>query len=47
METQEKINFAIKEAFDNEGIEMAFPTRAIYLKKQEPKSLLVNPFQSG
>jgi small-conductance mechanosensitive channel len=33
LDTQEKINFAIKEAFEKEGIEMAFPTSAIYLKK--------------
>jgi small-conductance mechanosensitive channel len=33
LETQEKINFAIKEAFEQEGIEMAFPTNTVYLKK--------------
>jgi small-conductance mechanosensitive channel len=31
--TQEKINFAIKEAFEREGIEMAFPTSTIYVKQ--------------
>ncbi len=31
--TQEKINFAIKEAFEKEGIEIAFPTNVTYLKK--------------
>jgi small-conductance mechanosensitive channel len=31
--TQEKINFAIKEAFEKEGIEIAFPTSVTYLKK--------------
>ncbi len=33
LETQEKINFAVKEAFEQEGIEMAFPTNTIYVKK--------------
>ena len=33
LETQQKINYAIKEDFEKEGIEMAFPTSAIYLKK--------------
>ena len=32
MDTQQKINFAIKDAFEKEGIEMAFPTQTIYLK---------------
>jgi small-conductance mechanosensitive channel len=33
LEVQEKINFAIKEAFEHEGIEMAFPTNTVFLKK--------------
>lgn len=33
LETQEKINFLIKEAFEQEGIEMAFPTNTVFLKK--------------
>ncbi len=33
MDTQEAINFAIKESFEKEGIEMAFPTQTIYLNK--------------
>jgi small-conductance mechanosensitive channel len=33
LETQQSINFAIKEAFEREGIEMAFPTSTVYLKK--------------
>jgi small-conductance mechanosensitive channel len=33
LETQEKINFAVKEAFEQEGIEMAFPTNTVYVKK--------------
>ncbi|MCF7845728.1 MAG: mechanosensitive ion channel family protein [Candidatus Peribacteraceae bacterium] len=33
MNTQQEINFAIKEAFEKENIEMAFPTRTIYLQK--------------
>lgn len=34
MDTQEVINFAIKERFEKEGIEMAFPTSTVYLKKE-------------
>jgi small-conductance mechanosensitive channel len=33
LDTQQKINFAIKEGFEHEGIEMAFPTSTIYVKK--------------
>ena len=33
MDTQQAINFAIKKAFEKEGIEMAFPTQTIYLQK--------------
>ena len=33
MDTQQAINFAIKEAFEKEGIEMAFPTQTIFLNK--------------
>lgn len=33
MDTQQEINFAIKEAFEKEGIEMAFPTQTIFLNK--------------
>ena len=32
-DTQQKINFAIREAFEKEGIEMAFPTQTIFLNK--------------
>jgi small-conductance mechanosensitive channel len=31
MDTQQKINLSIKERFEKEGIEMAFPTRTIYM----------------
>ena len=34
LDTQQEINFAIKEAFEKEGIEMAFPTQTIFLNKQ-------------
>ena len=34
MDTQQTINFAIKEAFEKEGVEMAFPTQTIFLQKQ-------------
>lgn len=33
LETQETINFAIKESFEEEGIEMAFPTQTLYFNK--------------
>jgi small-conductance mechanosensitive channel len=33
MDTQQSIYFAIKEAFEKEGIEMAFPTQTIYVNK--------------
>jgi small-conductance mechanosensitive channel len=32
-DTQQEINFQIKEAFEKEGIEMAFPTQTIFLNK--------------
>ena len=32
-DTQQKINLAILEAFEKEGIEMAFPTQTIYVEK--------------
>ena len=32
-DTQQEINFKIIEAFEKEGIEMAFPTQTIYLAK--------------
>ena len=34
MDTQQEINFAIKKAFEKEGIEMAFPTQTIFLNKE-------------
>ncbi|MFH1375381.1 MAG: mechanosensitive ion channel family protein [Patescibacteria group bacterium] len=33
MDTQQSINLAIKEAFEKEKIEMAFPTQTVYLQK--------------
>jgi small-conductance mechanosensitive channel len=33
LDTQQQINFAIKEEFEREAIEMAFPTTTIYVKK--------------
>ena len=33
MDTQENINLSIKDAFEKEGINMAFPTRTIYMTK--------------
>ena len=35
LKVQEKINFAIKEEFEKEGIEMAFPTSTVYIKKDQ------------
>ncbi len=32
MDAQQTINFAIKEQFEKEGIEMAFPTQTVYVK---------------
>lgn len=32
MDTQQEINFKIKEAFEKEGIEMAFPTQTLFVK---------------
>ncbi len=34
MNTQQEINFKIREAFEKEGIEMAFPTQTIFLNKE-------------
>ncbi|MFH1656516.1 MAG: mechanosensitive ion channel family protein [Candidatus Nealsonbacteria bacterium] len=33
MNTQQEINFTIKERFENEGIDMAYPTQTLYLNK--------------
>ena len=33
LEAQEQINLAIKEAFEKEKIEMAFPTQTLHIKK--------------
>jgi small-conductance mechanosensitive channel len=33
LDIQQSINLAIKEAFEREGIEMAFPTSTVYIKK--------------
>ena len=33
MDTQQSINFAIKDAFEKEGIEFAYPTQTIFVKK--------------
>jgi small-conductance mechanosensitive channel len=34
MDVQQEINFAIKEAFEKVGIEMAYPTQTIFLNKE-------------
>ncbi|NOY35919.1 MAG: mechanosensitive ion channel family protein [bacterium] len=33
MNTQQSINFALKEAFEKEGIEFAYPTQTVFVKK--------------
>jgi len=33
MNTQQKINFALKDVFEKEGIVIAYPTQTIYLNK--------------
>ena len=35
MDSQQNINLKIKEAFEKEGIDMAFPTSTVYVNKQE------------
>ncbi|MCK4782019.1 mechanosensitive ion channel family protein [Candidatus Parcubacteria bacterium] len=35
MNTQQEMNFAIKERFEQEGIEMAYPTQTIFLNKTQ------------
>jgi len=35
MDIQQQINFAIKEAFEKEGIEFAYPTRTLFVNKEE------------
>ena len=37
MDVQQDINFKIKEAFEKEGIEMAFPTRTIHMANTNPE----------
>lgn len=42
MDVQQDINFKIKEAFEKEGIEMAFPTRTIYMANNKPEPINLN-----
>jgi len=35
LKTKNKVNLSIKEEFDKAGLEMAFPTQTLYLKKEE------------
>ena len=35
MDIQQEINFAIKEAFEKEGIEFAYPTQTVFVSKQK------------
>jgi len=39
LDIQQQVNLCIKEAFELEKIEMAFPTSTIYLKSEAPKSV--------
>jgi small-conductance mechanosensitive channel len=41
LDTQQSINFAIKDAFEREGIEMAFPTNTVYVKREGAPSKVV------
>ncbi|MFC1576420.1 mechanosensitive ion channel family protein [Candidatus Omnitrophota bacterium] len=34
MDTQQEINFAVKEAFEEKGIEFAYPTQTVYVNKE-------------
>jgi small-conductance mechanosensitive channel len=38
MDIQQKINLTLKEEFEKEGIEFAYPTQTIFLNRQESKS---------
>jgi small-conductance mechanosensitive channel len=40
LDIQQTINFAIKEAFDREAIEMAYPTSTVYVRKLAPTNVL-------
>ena len=35
MDTQQEINFAIKEGFEKENIEFAYPTQTLYVSKTD------------
>jgi len=35
MDTQQNLNFAIMEAFKKEGVEFAYPTQVLYVKKSQ------------
>jgi small-conductance mechanosensitive channel len=43
LDIKQSINFAIKDAFEREGIGMAFPTSVVYIKKPTEKSILQEP----
>jgi small-conductance mechanosensitive channel len=34
MDIQEKVNLALKKSLEDEGVEMAFPTRTVHLVKE-------------
>jgi len=36
MDKQQAINFALKDEFEREGIEFAYPTQQLYVTQQEP-----------
>ena len=46
MDIQEKINLAIFEAFENEGIGFAFPTRTIHIASQPGENVATSPAPS-
>jgi MscS family membrane protein len=37
MNLQQEINFKIKEAFEKEGIEFAYPTQTVFLSNENKK----------
>lgn len=39
MDKHQELNFALKEVFEREGIEFAYPTQTLYLSKQDPSSV--------
>ncbi len=47
MNIQEKINFAILERFEEEGIQFAFPTRTVHIAGQPGENISATPYCSS